>query len=139
MAVLVREMTSADIPAAINLWSAVDGVELAEGDSPAEVARYLERNAGLSTVGVDAGEIVAAALCGHDGRRGFVYHLAVRADRRGRGIGSEMMLRSLARLKAEGIVRVLLLVAAENHGGHEFWLREGWEDMPFARPMGFDL
>jgi hypothetical protein len=50
-----------------------------------------------------------------------------------------MMQRSLAGLKAAGVSRALLLVAADNAGGRDFWLRQGWEDMSFARPMGFDL
>lgn len=139
MPIDVCAMTPADIPAAIDLWSTADGVEVAEGDSPAEIARFLERNPGLSTVAFEDRRLVAAVMCGHDGRRGYVYHLAVSPDCCGRGIGRAVMRRSLAELKQQGIVRALLLVAADNTGGHEFWLREGWEDMPFARPMGLDL
>lgn len=132
-------MNRADIPAVHRLWSATEGVEVAEGDSPAELGRYLDRNPGLSTVAADGDRIVAAVLCGHDGRRGFVYHLAVSPDQRGRGLGRQVMQRSLAALKKEGVVRALLLVAADNEGGHAFWRREGWEDMSFATPMGLDL
>jgi ribosomal protein S18 acetylase RimI-like enzyme len=133
-------MTSADIAAARELWASAEGVELAEGDSPAEIARYLARNPDLSTVATDDdGRLLGAVLCGHDGRRGFVYHLAVAPAERGRGVGRALMRRSLAALKAEGVTRVLLLVASDNAGGQRFWLREGWEEMPFAKPMGFDL
>ena len=58
---------------------------------------------------------------------------------RGQGVGRAIMQRSLTCLKAAGIVRVLLLVSADNPGGRSFWLREGWENMPFAKPMGIDL
>lgn len=132
-------MTAADIPAARELWAMSEGIELAEGDAPPEIARYLERNPGLSTVGCDGDRVVAAVMCGHDGRRGFVYHLAVSRDWRGRGVGREVMRRSLAALREQGIPRALLLVAADNAGRRSFWLREGWEDMAFARPMGIDL
>lgn len=133
-------MTQAHIAAARQLWAETEGVEVAEGDSPAELARYLARNPGFSTVALDAdGTLVGAVLCGHDGRRGYVYHLAVHPARRGEGIGRAAMKRSLDLLRAAGVVRALLLVAADNDGGARFWQREGWEDMPFAKPMGIDL
>lgn len=139
MSIQVRAMTTADIPAAIELWSKTEGVEVAEGDSPAEIGRFLQRNPGLSTVAEHGSRVVGAVMCGHDCRRGYVYHLAVSADQRGKGVGRAIMARSLAALKSEGVVRALLLVAADNDGGHAFWIREGWEDMPFAKPMGLDL
>lgn len=135
----VRAMTPADLPASTALWSASEGVELAEGDRPADLERYLERNPGFSSVAVEGGQLIGAVLCGHDGRRGLVYHLAVRADRRGRGVGRALLQRSLAGLRAAGIRRALLLVAADNASGQAFWLREGWEELTFARPMGIDL
>jgi hypothetical protein len=52
-------------------------VEVAEGDSEQEVKEYLLRNPGLSRVAVNGDMIVGAALCGYDGRRGLIYHLAV--------------------------------------------------------------
>ena len=136
----IRAMTVADLAFARDLWAKAEGIEVAEGDSPEELARYLARNPDLSTVATDEhGQLIGAVLCGHDGRRGFVYHLAVAPTQRGRGIGHAIMQRSLAGLKKAGLSRVLLLVAADNAGGREFWLREGWEDMAFAKPMGVDL
>jgi len=133
-------MTSADLGAARQLWAEAEGVELAKGDEPDELARYLARNPGLSTVATDAhGNLIGAVLCGHDGRRGYIYHLAVAPAHRGAGVGRALMKRSLAGLKQEGLTRVLLLVAADNRGGREFWRREGWEGLEFAEPMGLDL
>ena len=136
----IRDMTETDIDAARRLWAGADGVEVGEGDSPEDLVRYLRRNPGSSTVATDAdGRLVGAVLCGHDGRRGFVYHLAVARELRGQGVGRAIMQRSLSRLKEHGILRVLLLVSADNPGGRSFWLREGWENMPYAKPMGIDL
>ncbi len=133
-------MIPADLDSARKLWAEAEGIEIAEGDSAEELTRYLARNPGLSTVATDdAGNVVGAVLCGHDGRRGFVYHLAVASTHRGDGVGRAIVQRSLAGLKDVGVSRVLLLVAAENVGGRDFWLRLGWEDMTFAKPMGFDL
>ena len=140
MSIQVTAMTAAHIDDARALWAEADGVEITDGDSPEEIARYLARNPGLSTVALnESGQLVGAVLCGHDGRRGFVYHLAVAKNHRERGVGRAIMRRSVAALQREGLPRALLLVAADNEGGHAFWQREGWEDMPFAKPMGLDL
>lgn len=139
MSVVVREMTAADIAGARALWAATEGVEVAEGDNPGEMVRFLQRNPGLSSVAVDDGQLVAALMCGHDGRRGFLYHLAVASGQRGHGLGRKVIRRSLGLLRGEGITRALLFVAADNSRGREFWLHEGWEDMPNAKPMGVDL
>lgn len=135
----VRALAVADISAALELWSGAEGVELTIGDQPEEVQRYLARNPEGSSAALIDGVLVAAVLCGHDGRRGYIYHLAVRADCRGRGLGHAVMQRSLAILKAAGIGRALLLVASDNEHGARFWRHEGWEDMPGVKPMCLDL
>lgn len=140
MSPLVRAMTPEDIAAARQLWADSEGVEVAEGDSPEELVSYLTRNPGVSTVATDPhGHLIGAVLCGHDGRRGFVYHLAVARAYRGQGIARAMMKRALSALKEEGLLRAVLLVDIDNLTGQQFWLREGWEEIPFARPMGLDL
>jgi N-acetylglutamate synthase len=135
----VRPMTGADLPAACALWAQAEGVELAEGDSEQELLAYLRRNPGASQVALADGALVGAVLAGHDGRRGFLYHLAVSPAARGRGVGRQLVEASLKVLKADGIVRVLILVASDNELGAEFWRRRGWERLEFAHAMGLDL
>ncbi len=139
MSAIVRAFEPADLPAALALWAAVPGVELAEGDAPDELARYLSRNPGCSTVALVDGALVAAVLAGHDGRRGLLYHLAVHPAHRGRGLGRAVVRRSLEALRAAGLTRALLLVAADNPAGRAFWLGEGWEQLGSALPFGRDL
>jgi len=140
MSYQIRPMTDADIASARELWSNAEGVELAEGDNAEEIARFLARNPGLSTVATDeTGAVIGAVMCGQDGRRGYAYHLAVGGGYRGQGVGRAIMQRSLAELKRTGVRRALLLVEADNDAGKHFWMREGWEEMPFAQPMGIDL
>lgn len=134
-----RPMVPSDLPAARNLWSTSEGVELAEGDTEAELRAYLARNLGASQVAMLDGHLIGAVLAGHDGRRGLLYHLAVSPDHRGNGIGRRLVHESLRVLKDQGIRRVLILVACDNPGGREFWSRGGWESMEFAEAMGIDL
>jgi GNAT superfamily N-acetyltransferase len=132
-------MQEGDLRAARQLWQEAEGVELAEGDSEQELTAYLRRNPGMSHVAVEGTRLVGAVLAGYDGRRGLLYHLAVAPDRRGAGLGQALLARALAALKDAGVVRVLILVARDNAGGRTFWLRQGWEEIAGALPMGRDL
>jgi ribosomal protein S18 acetylase RimI-like enzyme len=128
-----------DYDQAVALWNLVEGVEVAEGDSKEEIRAYLLRNPGLSRVAEENGTIIGAALCGHDGRRGLIYHLAVAPAHHGQGIGKRLVQECITHLREAGITRALILVASDNPGGHSFWLRNGWEDVPGALLMGIDL
>ena len=133
-----REFTSADYEAACALWTEVEGVEICEGDSRAEIEAYLQRNPGLSRVAEENGAIIAAALCGHDGRRAYIYHFAVAQNFRGRGIGAALLEDCVRGLRAAGLHRAILLVADDNSLGQNFWLRHGWEKLE-AFAMARDL
>ena len=134
-----REFIIDDYDKAVALWRMVEGVEVAEGDSKEEIRAYLLRNPGLSRVAEENGAMVGAVLCGHDGRRGLIYHLAVAPASHGKGIGKLLVRECLTRLRATGIVRALILVAGDNASAHSFWLRIGWEDVTDVIVMGIDL
>jgi len=134
-----REFVIDDYDQAVALWNLVEGVEVAEGDSKEEIRVYLQRNPDLSRIAEADGTMVGAVLCGHDGRRGLIYHLAVDPAHHGKGIGKRLVQECLAHLREAGITRALILVASDNPRGHSFWLRNGWEDVPGAMLMGIDL
>ena len=137
--ITTREFVIDDYDEVVALWSVVEGVEVAEGDSKEEIRAYFLRNPGLSRVAEKDGTIVGAVLCGHDGRRGLIYHLAVAPAHHWQGIGKRLVHECVTHLRAAGIVRALILVARDNASGHSFWLRNGWEDVPGAILMGIDL
>lgn len=137
--VTTREFVIGDYDRVCALWSDMEGVEICEGDSRDEIAEYLRRNPRLSRVAEANGEIVGAALCGHDGRRGWIYHLAVAREYRGRRIGKMLLVDCVRGLREAGLKRAIILVAGDNPAGHEFWLRNGWEDIPFAIAMTKEL
>lgn len=139
MSQILRPMEERDLIDARELWAQADGVELAEGDEVDQLSSYLRRNPETSFVACEGDRLVGAVLAGHDGRRGFLYHLVVASEARGKGIGKALAQRSLLALKAAGVVRVLILVSRDNTSGREFWSKQGWESMTFAEPMGIDL
>jgi len=136
---ITRAFFIEDYDQAVALWSEVNGVELCEGDSREEIRAYLERNPGLSRVVEENGTLAGAALCGHDGRRGFIYHLAVSPAHRGRGVGKMLLEDCVRGLGGAGLKRAIILVEEKNSLGRGFWLRNGWEDIVGALPMGHDL
>jgi len=121
-------MTIDDYDAVINVWHGMPGIglHLDEADSRNGIAVYLRRNPGMSLVARDGTHVVGAVLCGHDGRRGYLSHLAVQPEYRGQGIGCEMIRRCLAVLRAEGIVKCTIMVYTDNNNGQAFWERQGW-------------
>jgi len=138
-AITTREFVISDYDAVIALWNEADGIEICEGDSREEIKEYLQRNPGLSCVAETEGKIVGAALCGHDGRRGWIYHLAIAPTHRRQQIGKLLVDSCLNGLRAVGLRRTIILVADDNPGGHKFWLRNGFENIDGAIAMTREL
>ena len=134
-----REFSIGDYDAALELWQRVEGLEIAEGDDKESVAYFLARNPELSKVATDGTAIVGIALCGHDGRRGYIYHLAVDPAYQARGVGKRLMDECLDGLRRSGLKRALILVAKDNPRGRKFWRRYGWEEVPGPVIMGIDV
>jgi len=127
--VTVRPLTPQDIPAARAFWPTVPGLGLSLADNPEALTVFLSRNPGLSWTAWDGDQLVATVLAGHDGRRGFLYHLAVATPYRGKGLSTRLIDRALAGLAGCGIEKVHALVLADNQPGLAFWagaVRRGW-------------
>lgn len=115
------------IDPALALWRRTEHVGVSVGDEPASIARFLARNAGLSFVALDPGRVIGAVLCGHDGRRGYLYHLAVEEGHRRKGVGGALLASCLDALRGAGIGKCHAFVFHENPFGERFWRRRGWE------------
>ena len=124
----IRPMTIADYGALRALWLSTPGMGLNDLDDSREgIAKYLARNPHTSFVATENGfDIIGAIMCGHDGRRGYIYHTCVRADRQGEGIGRALVEAALDALQAEGIHKVALVAFARNEQGNTFWEKLGF-------------
>ncbi|MGD8759276.1 MAG: GNAT family N-acetyltransferase [Anaerolineales bacterium] len=124
----VRSMTLEDYDDVLRLWQGTIGMGLSEADARESIERYLERNPGFSLVAHDDGKLVGAALCGHDGRRGFIHHLAVAEDHWQQGVGRRLSAECLSSLQKAGIDKCHIFVYADNHQARAFWETIGWTE-----------
>src|SRR5438046_10118174 len=105
-----REFSIDDYEAAIDLWQKVEGLDIAEGDDRESVRRFLGQNPGLSRVATDGSRMVGAALCGHEGRSGYIYHLACDPKYQGRRLGKRLVTEVLEGLRRNGPERPTMMV-----------------------------
>ena len=125
--ITIRDMTIEDYDGVYTLWMTIKGFAIRSIDDAREgVERFLSRNPGISVVAVKDGAIVGSILCGHDGRRGCLYHVCVREDCRMQGIGKSMVVYCMDALEREHISKVSLIAFMKNDIGNAFWKGIGW-------------
>lgn len=123
----IRAMTKEDYDGVYRLWMTIKGFGIRSVDDSREgVERFLLRNPACSVVAEAEGRIVGAVLCGHDGRRGCLYHVCVEKEFRRLGIGKVMVVHCMEALKAEQINKVSLIAFTQNDIGNAFWKTIGW-------------
>ncbi len=126
MNIQIKEMTLEDYDEVFALWQKTPGLGLTSSDRKEEIEKFLLRNPGFSFVAKDGTRLAGAALCGHDGRRGYLHHMAVDPDYRKLGIGKWLTDCCIERLQSAGIPKVHLFVYSDNQTGLSFWKATGW-------------
>jgi len=121
-----RVMTIEDYGQLIGLFKSTPGIALREADSKESIAKYLERNKGLSLVVEANNTIIACIMCGHDGRRGSLQHLIVKPEFRKQGIAKILVNKCINNLQKIGIDKTHILVFKTNKTGDQFWSDSGW-------------
>ena len=126
---LYRIMRIEDYPGVYDLWLHTPGMGLNTTDDSKEgIRKYLLRNPSTCFVAEDEGKIVGMIMTGHDGRRGFIHHTAVRVEYRGQHIGQTLVQHAMAALEKEGIHKVALVAFARNEIGNGFWEKMGFTE-----------
>ncbi|WP_028973199.1 GNAT family N-acetyltransferase [Spirochaeta cellobiosiphila] len=124
----ITTMTMNDYPAAYQIWTQAEGVGLRTlDDSEAGIQKFLERNPNTNFVCKVEDNLVGTILCGHDGRRAYIYHALVAEEYRSRGIGRNLVNKLIQALKEEGITKVGLVVYTNNNQGNLFWEKLGFD------------
>jgi len=77
MNVPISSFTARDYEKAFTLWKSCEGIVLSTADSKSNIESFLHRNPDTSFVAYDGEILIGTVLCGSDGRRGYIYHLAI--------------------------------------------------------------
>ena len=137
---MIRTMTIEDYEQVHDLWMKIHGFGIRSVDDSKEgVERFLKRNPTTSVVAVEDDKIVGAILCGHDGRRGCLYHVCVRKGYRRHGVGKAMVVACMEALRKEEINKVTLIAFTKNDIGNAFWNKIGWTEREDLNYYDFTL
>lgn len=98
MNILIEPMTISHYDNVMALWKKAETIGLSGADGQEKIKVYLARNPGMSFIAKKDGVIIGAALRGHDGRRGYLHHLAVAESHQKKGIGRKLVDRCIESL-----------------------------------------
>lgn len=139
----IRLMTIDDYQKVYDLWSRTPNVGLNDIDDSIEgISKYLNRNQNTCFIAEENTHIIGVILSGHDGRRGYIHHMAVSESKQRQGIGEMLLGKALQALKSEGIHKVALVVFEKNVKGNSFWEKNGFiarEDLIYRNRALADL
>ncbi len=136
----LKTMTIEDYEQVHELWMSIHGFGIRSIDDSKEgVLRFIKRNPTTSVVAIVENKVVGAILCGHDGRRGCMYHVCVHEDYRMQGIGKAMAVYCMRALQEEQINKVSIIAFKSNEVGNRFWHSEGWTEREDLNYYDFTL
>ena len=139
MSTSIRKMQIYDYEDAIALWERTPGMGLSGADEYDHIKKFLEINTNLCYVAMQDSQLIGTILCGQDGRRGYLYHLAVDENFRKQGLGKQLVDHSLGALQDIGIQKCHLFVYNQNISGIAFWSHTGWVIRDELEIMSIDL
>ncbi len=127
MSLAIGDLRTDEIEAAVALWEEA-GLTRPWNDPRADIALALGKPNSTVLAGRLEGALVATAMAGSDGHRGWVYYLGVADPHRGNGFGAAMMRASADWLKARGAPKLHVMIRSENAAVMKFYARLGYEN-----------
>jgi Acetyltransferases len=125
----IELMAITDYSDVYNLWLNTAGMGLNEIDDSYEgIEKFLIRNPETNFIVKIDNKVVGVILCGHDGRRGHIYHTAVDENYRNHGIGRLLVENVIKALNTIGITKVMLVAFKTNDIGNSFWEKIGFSE-----------
>lgn len=124
--ITIKQFSLGDYERVVDVWQAA-GLHVRPGDDKASITRKLERDPELFLTACDGGEIVGTVMGAYDGRRGYIYHVAVLPAYQRRGIARRLILEVEKRLTALGCPKINLSVRPDNTAAISFYESLGFE------------
>ncbi|HEV2120328.1 MAG TPA: GNAT family acetyltransferase [Candidatus Bathyarchaeia archaeon] len=134
----IREFSLDDYTIVRELWQAA-GLILRPGDELEDIKLKLQRDPDLFLVAEHDDEIVGSVIGGWDGRRGWIYHLAVKPQQQRKGVGVGLVREVEKRLLAKGAKKVNAQVYKSNERSSRFFKAIGYETQPDLIMIGKQL
>jgi len=131
---ILGRMRIIDLPAdrhdeVVELWR-VSNLLAPWNDPYADIRMAMDNPTSTVLVGLDGNDIIASAMVGYEGHRGWVFYVAVDPDQRGRGLGEEIMTAAFDWLEKLGAVKMQLLIRQGNEGVQAFYENLGFQVEP---------
>jgi len=126
-ALAIAPIGEADIASVATLWQRC-GLTRPWNDPQADIALARRSPNATILVGRDGNGIVASAMVGHDGHRGWVYYVAVDPDRRAKGFGRAIISAAEDFLRQASIAKLQLMVRPENDEVRAFYESIGYDE-----------
>ncbi len=124
---VIKKMSIEDYDELIKLWKSIEGMGLRSKDDSREgIGIFLKRNPNSCYVAIREEHLIGSILAGHDGRRGYLYHVAVSREMMKKGVGRSLVNHAIKALKDDGIKKVALVVYKGNEAGNRFWEHTGF-------------
>ncbi|MBF6671224.1 GNAT family acetyltransferase [Glutamicibacter halophytocola] len=123
----ISKLAEEQIPQAVALWEAT-GLTRPWNDPCADALRALETSTSTVLAASEGSKVIATAMVGHDGHRGWLYYVAVDPRRQGSGLGAQVVQAASEWLAQRGVPKVQLMVREENAAVRGFYERLGFED-----------
>ncbi len=127
----ITEMTLDKYDELTAFWHSTEGLWASDDDDYNNLQKFLQRNPNLSLVVLYEDRIIGAIKCSHDGRRGYLHHLAVEKECRNRSIGRELVDRCMQNLRKEGIEKITVFVLDSNKAALGFWKHLGFDEQVY--------
>lgn len=134
----IREFSIEDFAAVSQLWRR-SRFEVRPGDNKKELRRKLERDSDLFLVAEEGSKIVGSIIGAWDGRRGWIYHLAIDPGFRRKHIARKMLLEAERRMREKGVPRVHAMVFVWNVPSLNLFESLGYEKQSDLVLMGKTL
>jgi len=122
-----RTMHPSDYEQALQLWQSLPGMGLSRADEKENILDFLQKNPSTCFVTLKDGNLIGTILGGSDGRRGYIYHLAVQQCEQNKGLGKKLVELCLNEFRKSGIQKCHIFVISDNAEGIAFWEKVSWQ------------
>lgn len=135
----IEKASTEDLPAMLELWRSIPGLGVGSGDDEESLSLFLEKNPSTCFLLKERGCLLGTVLGGFDGRRGYIYHLAVHPEYQGQGYGRALLAQVLCELRKLKASKVHLFAFNDNQQAARLYQQQGWDRRQDIQVFSMDI